>query len=383
MERGTKAMAEWVAAAAAVFYLAAAGSPGVAQAQYTATTTVRISVCGDGIVEYPEVCDDGVNSGAYATSSANRHCAPGCMSWGPYCGDGILQTAYGEQCDDGALNGTPGDGCSATCQIESLAPLPGPGPMPAAGGGPYSPGSPTPPNPTQVILEGEAYPGASVNILYDGATLGVVQADTSGNFYFSTTNVSPGVATFGIWAQDASGLKSVALTSTFTITANDVTRITGELLPPTITLSSRQVAPGSILTLSGQSVPSVTVEAHFHSSSTVTVTTSTDSNGFWRINFDTAPLAANAIHTVNTDFVTTQNGATARSTLSESVSFFLGTKNIGNRFKADLNGDGRVNLADFSILLYYWGTSNPIADLNGDGIVDIQDLSILLYYWTG
>ncbi len=32
------------------------------------------------------------------------------------CGNGIIE--QGEQCDDGSLNGTPGDSCSATCQIE-------------------------------------------------------------------------------------------------------------------------------------------------------------------------------------------------------------------------------------------------------------------------
>jgi cysteine-rich repeat protein len=36
----------------------------------------------------------------------------------PGCGNGFIEA--GEQCDDGAANGTPGDGCSATCQ--SLAP---------------------------------------------------------------------------------------------------------------------------------------------------------------------------------------------------------------------------------------------------------------------
>jgi cysteine-rich repeat protein len=35
----------------------------------------------------------------------------------PGCGDGIVQFAAGEQCDDG--NTTSGDGCSATCQLES------------------------------------------------------------------------------------------------------------------------------------------------------------------------------------------------------------------------------------------------------------------------
>ncbi len=345
----------------------------------SATTTVRISVCGDGIVEPPEVCDDGVNNGQYSTSTANRNCMPGCMAWAPYCGDGILQEVYGEQCDDGANNGTPGDGCSATCQIESTAPLPGPGP---SGGGGFSGGSYTPPV-TQVIVEGKAYPGASVNILKDGATVGVVQADTSANFYFSTTNVAPGVTTFGFWAQDSSGLKSIALTTTFTVTADAVTTISGEFLPPTIAIDKRQVKQGDTLTISGQSAPLVTVETHIHSANDLVATTGTDQNGNWKVLFDTSPLANNDFHTVTADFVTNDSGVVQRSTFSQSLSFYVGAKSIGKGFIADLNGDGRVNLADFSIMLYYWGTSTPLADLNGDGIVDLADFSILLYYWTG
>lgn len=51
---------------------------------------------------------------------------------------------------------------------------------------------------------------------------------------------------------------------------------------------------------------------------------------------------------------------------------------------ADLNCDGRVNLTDFSILLYYWGKtrSHSRADINKDGIVNLIDFSILLYWWT-
>jgi cysteine-rich repeat protein len=37
----------------------------------------------------------------------------------PNCGDGVVQVSAGEQCDHGGTNGTPGDGCSATCQILS------------------------------------------------------------------------------------------------------------------------------------------------------------------------------------------------------------------------------------------------------------------------
>ena len=50
---------------------------------------------------------------------------------------------------------------------------------------------------------------------------------------------------------------------------------------------------------------------------------------------------------------------------------------------ADLNCDGKVNLVDFSILMYYWNTNSPQADINGDGIVDLSDFSIMMFYWTG
>jgi fibro-slime domain-containing protein len=51
-------------------------------------------ICGDGVIEGSEVCDDGVNNGAYGG------CDPGCMMRGPYCGDDIVENPP-EQCDDG------------------------------------------------------------------------------------------------------------------------------------------------------------------------------------------------------------------------------------------------------------------------------------------
>lgn len=52
---------------------------------------------------------------------------------------------------------------------------------------------------------------------------------------------------------------------------------------------------------------------------------------------------------------------------------------------ADFNGDCRVNIVDFSILMANWGQNprNPLTDINGDNAAGIVDLSILLYWWTG
>ena len=48
---------------------------------------------------------------------------------------------------------------------------------------------------------------------------------------------------------------------------------------------------------------------------------------------------------------------------------------------ADLNGDGRVNGLDLTILLGQWGSSGS-ADIDGDGVVSATDLTALLAQWS-
>ena len=62
--------------------------------------------CGDGDIDTGEQCDDG-------NTSNGDGCSAECTIE-PSCGDGVLDA--GEECDDG--NNTDGDGCSANCQDE-------------------------------------------------------------------------------------------------------------------------------------------------------------------------------------------------------------------------------------------------------------------------
>jgi cysteine-rich repeat protein len=66
-------------------------------------------VCGNGVVEAGEECDDGNHING---DGCTGYCLVEITAW---CGNGALDT--GEQCDDG--NTTSGDGCSATCQDET------------------------------------------------------------------------------------------------------------------------------------------------------------------------------------------------------------------------------------------------------------------------
>jgi cysteine-rich repeat protein/parallel beta-helix repeat protein len=66
----------------------------------------EVTVCGDGLLEVPETCDDG-------NRVAGDGCDSNCTPTG--CGNGVVTT--GEACDDGNLTG--GDCCGATCEPEA------------------------------------------------------------------------------------------------------------------------------------------------------------------------------------------------------------------------------------------------------------------------
>jgi cysteine-rich repeat protein len=64
--------------------------------------------CGDGVTNNGELCDP--SDPQFGAARCNTDCTP------THCGDGKLDTAAGEQCDDG--NNLNADGCSATCVLE-------------------------------------------------------------------------------------------------------------------------------------------------------------------------------------------------------------------------------------------------------------------------
>ncbi len=78
-------------------------------------TTGAAAVCGDGIVEGEEMCDDGFES-----NQPWNMCTPNCTP--AKCGDAYVQPSNGETCDDGPLNAAmPGyNECSTSCVRESF-----------------------------------------------------------------------------------------------------------------------------------------------------------------------------------------------------------------------------------------------------------------------
>ena len=321
-------------------------------------TSVTVTICGNNVVETGEQCDDGnIVSGDGCSSSCQTE------ELDPVCGNGIIE--FGEQCDDG--NGLSGDGCSATCQTEG-----------GGGGG----GAPPPaPLATSVILKGKAYPFSTITILKDGSIVVITLADSQANFNVQITDITAGIYTFGLWAEDSAGAKSITFSFTTLVSAGTITTIGGIFLPPTISLDKTSVARGDTINFAGQTAPQSEVTVHISSEHEIVKKLNADASGLWSLAFDTTPLEE-GFHTGKSKATSSEG---LLSSFSKVISFLVGRGVPEERpcANGDLNADGKVNLIDFSIMLFHWQGVNDCADQNGDGIINIIDFSILLFWWTG
>lgn len=308
-------------------------------------STVRITVCGNGIIESEESCDP---------PGGNNFGGKTCRTFG-YSGGSLF--------------------CQSDCRINTSNCIREGGG--GGGGGGYEP----PATETKVIIKGLAYPSSFITLLQDGRVGGATIADPQANFKFEIANITPGIWTFGIFAEDKAGRKSITFSFTSSVTAGVTTTISGIFLPPTIEIDKTLVQKGETLNILGQTAPKSEVTIFVHSKE-IAEKTKAGNDGLWFYPFDTTPLAEGS-HSTRAK-ATSPEGLL--SIFSQTLAFNIGKKEIEIAYsiRGDINGDKKVNLIDFSILLYNWGKpKNPAADLNNDGKVNLTDFSIMLYWWTG
>lgn len=236
-----------------------------------------------------------------------------------------------------------------------------------------------------VSISGKAYPSAKVSILKDGKETASIVASGDGTWSTKVTALERGTYTFGVYAIDSKNRRSATISSTVSViagTANTVTRI---FLPPTLGAEKTSVEPGDTFSLSGQGIPKSVTEISVrqqggNGGEPRTATTTVGAKGSWALALETKGLSTGGYE------------ARARSLFSEGDSSGFGSVlslGVGQEATPDLakhsdmNNDGKINLVDFSILLFSWGSSDPAADINGNGKVDLADFSILIFYWTG
>ena len=272
-------------------------------------------------------------------------------------------------------------------QVKTYAPPP---PPPPGGGGGGGGGYVPPPTTTlagigQVNFTGRAYPKSTVTLLKDAQIVATTIAGDDANFQISLSNITPGSYIFSVYSEDNNGNRSSLLTFPLSVTQGVTTNVSGIFIAPTIDVDKSEVKRGEILKIFGQAIPNSDITVIINSDEEIYGKTKADKIGAYLYNLDTLALEMGD-HLAKSRATLEQE----ISPLSKVVTFKVGDKTVlkapqKTAIKADLNGDKRVNLVDFSILAYWYKRPSPPknVDLNGDGKVDLIDFSIMAYYWTG
>jgi hypothetical protein len=238
----------------------------------------------------------------------------------------------------------------------------------------------------RVIINGYAQPGSEVVVLIDGTRVTETTARADASYSVTLDEIGRGVYTFGVYGIDENDVRSSTFSTSFTVSGARTVSLSNINVPPSIAVDPDPVDPGQTLTVAGFTVPdsAVTVENQQVDTpvSLQTFTATSSDDGAWSVDIDTSDFDTGP-HEVRARAQSPEIGDTS---FSQFAKYGVGEA-IQTSSNSDLNQDGSVNLTDFSILLFWWGSdggdSDPPADINADGTVSLTDFSILLFNWTG
>lgn len=238
-----------------------------------------------------------------------------------------------------------------------------------------------------VVLSGWAFPNAKLTLLKDGAVSTTLIANPNGSFQISLNGLSFGPYQLSLFAEDPNGILSSSHVINLVANANQPYNFSNIIIPPTIVANPTSVALNASYTVSGYAPAGSSVTVSVPNLQTTLGSTTADSNGYYQLNLiGNLPPGVQALRAQ-----ATFNSFTSLYSRPVLVQFYLpGTEPIPPPppqlgLCVDYNKDRRVNLIDFSILLFWFGkpAAPPTIDCNRDKVIDIKDFSILMYFWTG
>lgn len=238
-----------------------------------------------------------------------------------------------------------------------------------------------------VSLSGYTAPSAKITLLIDGAVSTTLIANSDGSFQITLNNVVFGYYQYSIIIEDSTGVSSSATIINANVYSSEPLVYSNLILTPTINSSSISVETNQYFVVQGYAAPGATIYIGLPDQAPL-ATAVADGNGYYQVqiqaSFGTGIYSLKAFALLN--------GMT--SDLSKPLQLlFYDPYNIEQsvippeqlQSCVNINKDNKIDLVDFSILLYWYGVTNPAEDIdcNKDRTIDITDFSILMYFWTG
>lgn len=312
------------------------------------TAKVKITICGNWLVEDGEECDltnlNGFTCGSFDFNRGDLSCTPACT-----------------------FN-------TNECYNES-----------SGGGGGGGGGMITPPTNT-LNVTGQAFPLSKITLLKDGQKIAETISGPDAKFSLNISGLATGSYNFAVQGIDPKGNQTPLFSFNVSLTTGVTANVTGVFLPPTIAVDNAIVKRGENVTIFGLTVPNSQIIININSETNLFIPTRSDTTGSYLLRFDTSPLEEGS-HSARSKTQT----STDISEYSNLVNFSVGQITEPSLCKkGDLNGDNVVNLIDFSIAAFWYKKSfnekmliKEKCALNGDAIINLKDFSIMAYYWNG
>ena len=231
-----------------------------------------------------------------------------------------------------------------------------------------------------VIFSGQAFPEASILIVNKGSDFETplsqkALAGADGTFWYSFSNLTKGENNlFALIVKDKENRQTPA--KFFNIETNDSYYIVKDILStPTIDLVNYTVTRGSSAVVIGSAAPGYIVQIQIDGR--ISNKTKAKKNGLYKFLINTGYLEFG-----HHDIQVKQIDPEIKTESDFSIKRILNVSNLP-QVKADLNGDGVIDIKDWSIFLANWQSNKDMSiqkliDLNGDGKSDISDFSIFV-----
>ena len=168
-----------------------------------------------------------------------------------------------------------------------------------------------------------------------------------------------------------------------TIASDEAIEMKDIRVVPTIGIEKTEIVQGENLMLYGQGLAGSEIILSFKGLKDFFVKLYAGQDGAYQYALDTTSVASGMYEVSARSSVGNTNGI-----FGGAVSVFVGKKfapPVAVGPSSDLNSDGRVSVADFSVLAFWYKKTGFPAriDLNSDGAITIVDFSIMAYQWNG
>ncbi len=230
---------------------------------------------------------------------------------------------------------------------------------------------------TTITFSGWAFPGGKISIidkqLNTEKIIGREEiANNDGSFSVSFIGVLQALHSFGLIIKDTSG--RVSQSKLFFInTISDDLVVKNFITPPTISLSKNQVTRGEKAYVEGSATPNYTLRLELDGILFKEILVGSD--GVYKIDIPTGTLEFGN-HTIRSKQLLE---TATESEFSISRTFTVSRLAV---VQADLSGDGKIDIRDWSIFLSLWGSKSATGrqriDFSTDGKIDIADFSIFI-----